>query len=214
MAATCLANALFHALLLPYLPDMLPSHWNAEGMVDALASKEADFACSFLPVLVLLILGLAERFGLSGKASERALHGYRGFVLIFTLWLSAITWTGELSYAGLLPEGAGLLAFMFAGAGALFLYLAHILPDLPQNRLAGVRTAAALRDPEVWKRSQRVGVGILAAEGMLSLGLAGAAFLVPDAVRAAGTWIFLAAVIAGSCASALSSWACGRKRQR
>lgn len=213
-SAVCLVNVLLHALCLPYLPDMLPAHWNAEGMADALAPKEADFAFSLLPACVLLVLGLAERFGLSGKASAKALRGYRRFVLVFTLWLSALTWMGELSYAGVLFEGAALLASLFLGAGIIFLCLARILPDLPRNRFAGVRTAAALESPEVWKSSQRVGGHILAAEGVLSLALAGAAFLAPELVETAGIWIFLAAVIAGSCASALYSWACGRRQER
>lgn len=183
MAGVRLLNILCYALALPYLPGLLPSHWDEQGAVDAFSSKYADFAFSFLPAAVLLVLGLAERSGLSQKASAKALSGDRSFVLVFMLWLSAITWMEELSYAGLLSESAAVRAFLFLGAGMLFLCLGHILPDLPQNRFAGVRTAASLREPDVWEKSQCAGGECLRQKACSRLCWHGLHFWRPDSRR-------------------------------
>ncbi len=214
LAALCLVNVAAHALLLPSLPDIIPSHWNAQGMVDGTVSKLADFALSFLPLGVLLLFVVVPKIEPKQESYRHMARFYRGFALIFTLFMIAITWCGILTARGVLPEGAVMNGFVFMGCSLLFIYIGNYLPRVRQNFTMGVKTPWTLASREVWEKTQRASGRAFVALGVLSFILAVLGFVAPDAVTVFGIWVFLAAVIGVALWSMLYSWLLWKREGR
>lgn len=214
MVVVCLLNVAGHALVLPALPGDLPSHWNAQGMVDATMPKMADLALSLLPAGLLALFVLVPRIDPKGDSYRKFAGFYQGFVVVFTLFMCALSWAGVLTALGILAQGAAMLAFIYLGMGILFTYIGNYLPRVQQNYTMGVKTPWTIDNEEVWQKSQRVGGRVFFAAGVASLVLAAGTFVAPGFVSAAGVWIFLALIVAAGLIPTVYSYFLWKKGQR
>jgi len=214
LAALCAVNVAAHALLLPALPDSIPSHWNAQGMVDGTVPKLADLALSFLPVGVLALFMVIPKIEPRQESYQRMARFYRGFVLIFTLFMIAITWCGILTAAGILSEGVAVNGLVFAACGLLFIYIGNYMPRVRQNYTMGVKTPWTLASKTVWEKTQRAGGRAFVVLGILSIILAALGFVAPEEALEAGVVVFLAAVIGVAVWCMLYSWLLWKKEGR
>lgn len=214
LAALCVANVVAHALLLPSLPDSIPSHWNAQGMVDGTVPKLADLALSFLPVAVLLLFVVVPKIEPRQESYQRMARFYQGFALIFTLFMILITWCGILTAAGILSEGVAVNGLVFAGCGLIFIYIGNYLPRVRQNYTMGVKTPWTLASKAVWEKTQRASGRAFVALGVLSIVLAALGFVAPEEALVAGVLVFLAAVIGVAVWCMLYSWLLWKREGR
>lgn len=143
------------ALAYPHLPARMPIHWGAEGQVNGWASRTVGALMAPMTALVLwLVLRFLPRLDSRYDASATLRSGY------FTIVNAVITFLVGvhllvLGYA--LGWPLRMTALLQALVGILNIVIGSVLPRLPPNRFAGVRTRRTLSSPEAWARANRVG---------------------------------------------------------
>ncbi|GAA5335110.1 MULTISPECIES: DUF1648 domain-containing protein [Thermus] len=187
------------------LPERIPAHFNAQGEVDRYGSRLEIFLLPLvLTFLLYPLLALAPRL-------DPKLKGQAPWVWP---WLVAgVVWAffflqGTLLYAlwravqgNPFPVGQAILI----GVGLVFLVLGPLLPRLPQNYLAGVRTPWTLENPEVWRKTHRRAGLVFALLGLLAWA---AAFL-----GAWGIWLWLLGLLLGALYLVVFSYLAWRKKR-
>ncbi|WP_105318058.1 DUF1648 domain-containing protein [Thermus tenuipuniceus] len=184
------------------LPERIPAHWNAHGEVTRYGSRLEVFLLPLLTLLLYLLLALAPRLDpkLLGQTPP-----------VWPWLLAAVVW----SFAFL--QGAFLYVAwshaqdrpfpveraILGAVGLVFGLLGLLLPHLPPNYLAGVRTPWTLEDPEVWRKVHRRAGGIFALLGLLAwlAALLGRGWL----------WVWFAALLAGGLYLVVFSYLARRK---
>lgn len=171
------------------LPEKIPAHWNAQGEVTRYGSRLEVFLLPLLLTLVLYpLLALAPR--LDPKLRSQAPP-------VWPWLLAAVVWTFALIQGAFLYAAwshAQGIAFpveraILGAVGLVFGLLGLLLPRLPPNYLAGVRTPWTLESPKVWREVHRRAGWIFALLGLLAwlAALLGEGWL----------WVWFAALLAG-----------------
>ena len=166
----------------PWLPEVVPIHFDLRGTPDGFASRA--FGAFLLPVISLALLALLRLKSAAALATT--------LVLWFFVGMHVLVLRAAL-------DGAGLGGALWVLCGAFFVALGLVLPRVRRNRWVGVRTPWALRSPENWARTQRIGgqamlacgvVVLLTAwgAGPVALALRGVAILGASIVPVAYSW--------------------------
>ncbi|GLV49347.1 hypothetical protein TJA_24480 [Thermus sp. LT1-2-5] len=167
----------------PHLPERIPAHWNPQGEVDRYGSRlEILLLPLLLTFLLYPLLALAPRWDpkLRGKAPPVWPWLVAGVVWSFFLLQGAILYaTWRAAQGSPFPVGQAILLAM----GLVFLALGLLLPKLPLNYLAGVRTPWTLESPRVWRQTHRRAGLVFALLGLFAWA---AAFL-----GSLGVWLWL-----------------------
>lgn len=187
------------------LPPEVATHWNLRGEPDDWSSR--GFVAWFAPAMILLMTGVLQvlpRIDPRGKNYEKFRDVYwliGNLVIVFLLVL----------HLAMLANGAGApvdVTRVLAGSlGVLFVLLGNYLGRVKPNWFIGIRTPWTLDNPEVWRRTHRVGGWLFVAAGLVTVVCA----LVPatGALTVAFVGVMVAAV--GSALLSLVFWAQARK---
>lgn len=189
IAPVCILAMLVVGLLVyARLPDQVPSHWDINGQVDGTMSRLATVL--FLPGLsaaiwlLLLVLPRIDPLRRSYAAFDGTLRLFINMIVLFM----------ALLYGALLASGLGwrveVPRLVMIGVGILFVGLGNEMGRLQPNWFIGIRTPWTLADPEVWRRTHRVGGRVFFAAGLV-IALAG--LLLPVQL---GGYIVLVAALA------------------
>lgn len=151
------AMFLFSLIMYPRLPDIVPTHWGFTGEPDGFSPKA--FGAFFAPVLGL---GLAFLFSISQKMDPKK-EAYANFqkswirlqigIITFFAYLHIVTVLAALNPS--ISSNVG--TYITAGMGVLFILIGNSMGKFEQNWFVGLRTPWTLSDPEVWRKSQRLG---------------------------------------------------------
>jgi uncharacterized membrane protein len=150
---------------LPYLPNPSPIHWNAAGEVDGYGSPLV--AALLTPAIGALLVGLAPllpRLDPRGRNYTEFRGTYElimNGLLLFLTALQLVTIAFALGWPVSVPRVIGV------GVGLLFALIGNELGRVQPNYFVGVRTPWTLADPEVWRRTHRVGGRVFAGVGVL-----------------------------------------------
>jgi uncharacterized membrane protein len=167
----------------PWLPDVVPIHFDIRGAPDGFASRA--FGAFLLPIISVAFLALL-----------RLRNGASALVATLVLWFLAGMHVLVLRAA---LSGEALGGAIWVLCGAFFVALGLVLPRVRRNRWVGVRTPWAMRSPEIWARTQRIGGQAMLAGGIvvlltawgtgpLALALRGVALLGASIVPIAYSW--------------------------
>ena len=151
------------AAVYPWLPEAMPVHFDLAGRPDGFAPRA--FGAFLLPAFALVTWGVARAL----RAKNPAVGLVSACIASFMLGLQVLVLRAALT-GGDLGDALWLLL------GAMFVAIGLIMPRVRRNRWVGVRTPWAMRSPEVWARTQRVGGAAMFVSGvilMLSLALSG-----------------------------------------
>jgi uncharacterized membrane protein len=153
------------AALYARLPAIIPTHWNAAGLIDGWSPK--SIGAFFAPVVSLVIVAfliLLEPLTIGEDADDRKVRyyptivaGVAGLCFLTDLWVLA---------AGMGWRGA-LLSHMAVAAGFLLVVLGNGLGKVRQNGVVGIRTPWTLADEEVWARTNRLGGWLVVLAGLV-----------------------------------------------
>ncbi|WEV42615.1 DUF1648 domain-containing protein [Bifidobacterium sp. ESL0682] len=154
-------------LALPYLPDIVPAHYNASGELDRWSSKYEEL---ILPLLMLLICVCwlfgeipLERSAHKKSNSEMnpqttirvwAIGGCCMFAVstIMTIWEIA-----DCFSRGGTASNIPLNPIVNVATGFVFIVIGNVLPNTKPNRWSGMRMRGAFKSRESWRRCQRFG---------------------------------------------------------
>ena len=166
LALALVAGAfLTSALLYPFLPPILPTHWNAAGAIDGWMPKSRG--AFIAPGVSLVIVGFLIAFepaSIREDGDDLKLRYYPGIV-------AAVAGLNFFVNLEVLLAGLGkhldIPAHLAVAVGLLFVVLGNSLGKLPRNGTIGIRTPWTLADAQVWSRTHRVGGWLLVLAGVV-----------------------------------------------
>jgi immunity protein, SdpI family len=177
---TLVAAAFIASIVLyPRLPAVIPTHWNAAGVINGWMPKAAGaFIGPGLALVITLFLILIEPAHTpptqAGGDRESPQTRYYPTIVAAVAGICLYATVGVLM-AGLewrldMPSHAAI------GLGLLMVVTGNSLRDVPRNGVVGVRTPWTLANEEVWRRTHRLArwLFVLAGLFMAVAGLLGA----------------------------------------
>lgn len=191
------------AVLLLFMPDTIPAHYNFAGEVDRFGSKYENLifpAFTIVPTVIFLLVAKSR-----GKKNDKVTEK----VLLYTALGMALFFMAEgfyfmikgLQYDPTVNPSLDLGIWRLAGifTGVLLVLLGNIMPKAPRNAFFGLRTKWSMSNDTVWQKSQRFS-GF--ASVVCGLALTAASLLVPEgwclAALVVIPAVWLAACIAAS----------------
>lgn len=142
----------------PHMPDMMASHWNAQGEADGTISRFWGlFLLPMVSVVMTVLLLLLPRID-PLKANIQKFKGcYYGFIIAFLvyflyIYVLTLAWNlgWEFDFSQMLMPAMGILMFL----------IGILVSKARRNFFIGIRTPWTLSSEEVWNRTHQLG-GIL-----------------------------------------------------
>jgi uncharacterized membrane protein len=164
---------LISLIVLPMLPDTIPTHYGADGYATNYGSKYVMLVLPLFAILAGLLFLVCAKYALKDK--EKGAQNVRVlfWVDIFSsLVFTAITiWILHASYTQAeniyRADSDGLKVFSIVWSIGWIL-LGNVLPKCKQNILLGIRTYWTLKSENVWYRTHRFGGKVFIASGIIS----------------------------------------------
>jgi len=156
------------------LPDQLPLHFDIRGNVNRYGKKlNVIGLLAFFGLFLPLILGVVRRI-------DPRQSNYDKFQNAFGMIRLAIAAVLDLLLVAVVLNGLGHKINMkndiLLGVGLLFIVMGNSLPQVKGNFFVGFRTPWTLSDPEVWRKTHRLGGRLWVLAGILT----GIAAFLPD----------------------------------
>ncbi|OPX64296.1 MULTISPECIES: SdpI family protein [unclassified Methanoregula] len=150
---------------LPYLPEIIPVHWNIYGEPDGFAGRLAGtFGLPAIMTLVALLLVVLPRFERMREQFEESRDIYTMVVFAAMCLLLGIHITALLSSAGLdLPVAVAFPVLL----GFFFIVIGSLMPSIRRNTTVGFRLPWTVRDDTVWRRTHEHGGPVFVIAGIL-----------------------------------------------
>ena len=155
------------AVVYPWLPETIPTHWNIKGVADQYSPK--TYGAFLLPVAMLVMLGVAlvlprispKRFEVDTFKSTYGMLmllvvALMGYMHVVTLW-------------GGVNGGIDIARALFGGIFGFLALIGNYLSKVRRNFWVGVRTPWTLASDRVWNDTHR-----LAAKTFVISGIGGA----------------------------------------
>lgn len=149
------------------LPATIPTHWNAQGVIDGWMPKsQGAFIGPGMALVISIFLILIEPMqtgdspdGLKARYYPTIVAAVAGICLYATI--------------GVLMAGLGwhldMPSHVAVGLGLLSVVLGNSLGKVPQNGVVGVRTPSTLAAAEVWRRTHLVAGWLVVLAGVFTL---------------------------------------------
>ena len=162
------ASAFFLGIaMLPLLPDMVASHWDASGNVNGYMPKL--WGAFLLPLILLVLVALLEAIPLIDplKANIESFRvEYDGLVVAMSLFMFTLyAWTIAWSFGFHIDSNV----ILPIGMGLLFIYVGFVLTRAKRNYMVGIRTPWTLASDEVWDRTHHLGGVLFAVAGVVTM---------------------------------------------
>lgn len=186
-----------------HLPERIPAHWNAQGVADRYGSRAEVFLLPLVLTLLYLLLALAPRLDPKLRETPRVWPWLMGAV-VWSLALLQATFL-YAAWRQVQGEPFSVNQAVLLGVGLVFVLLGLLLPRLPANYFAGVRTPWTLESPRVWQATHRQAGWVFLLLGLLAWGVALAGG------QGAGLWLWLGALLLGGLYLVLFSYLAWRR---
>ncbi|HII94729.1 MAG: DUF1648 domain-containing protein [Methanofastidiosum sp.] len=161
-----LISFIIGAFVYPHAPDMMPTHWNAQGEIDGYMDK---FWGLFL--LPMISFGLFALFVYLPKFEPRKMNlesfreYYQGILLVTIGFLFYIFILSILSAFGYRFNMVQMISPAFA---AIFYYMGTVLVKTKSNFFVGIRTPWTISDETVWEKTHKLGGKLFKASGIIA----------------------------------------------
>ncbi|MGL4670418.1 MAG: SdpI family protein [Methanobacteriaceae archaeon] len=161
--ALSIINYILLIIASSFLPELIPIHINAGGIVDGMGNKWLiTLLFGILPILAIIIKIFYENKVRVYKSNKKIANRIIDTIIVFFAFLSwipiimanYIIYTGGLD-ALKLGTVSGILIYLFLGVplAILFIILGYYIGDIRSNRYLGIRTPWTLRSTEVWNKT-------------------------------------------------------------
>ncbi|HEU5014865.1 MAG TPA: SdpI family protein [Roseiflexaceae bacterium] len=203
-APLCIAAMIiFGAVIYNQLPAQVPMHWGINGQVDRTGSRlEGALLLPLLSIGVWLLMRVLPRIDPRRASYAEFQDTFNLFINIVILFLAAlyvVMLGSTLGWNISVPQVVGV------GVGLLLAVLGNEMGRVKPNWFVGIRTPWTLADPEVWRRTHRVGGRIFFVAGLV---MAAVALLLPAYLFA----VILVCVLVVALAPTVYSYVVWRQR--
>lgn len=197
-AAVILAALAGTIVAYPFLPSVVPTHWNAHGQVNSMGPKWTLFLLG-PGMMVGIVLMFAALPWLSPKKFEldsfRDTYLYIMIVVVAMLaychlliLMSALAWIAHIT--------VDVSRAIEGGVCLLIALMGNVLGKVRRNFYVGIRTPWTIADERVWNKTHR-----LAAKTSFTAGIIG----LVEVILHTPFWLPIATVMAGLLAPAIYS---------
>ncbi len=162
-------SALVGLWLYPQMPNMMPSHWNTAGQIDAYSPKATTLFA--MPIIAFLMLLLFIWLPKADPKQENVAFNkpyYQKVVLVlilFFVYLYALTIATSMGYS------FNMTQFLIPGMGFLFFVLGKQMEKIKQNWFFGVRVPWTIQNEVVWDKTHKIASKLFKAFGILLIGV-------------------------------------------
>jgi uncharacterized membrane protein len=154
----------------PFLPDSVPSHWDASGQVNGYLPKLVNallypLLSIGIYALVRVLMTVGPRLGYQNqrKASIGVVNLILDGVLLFMLIVQLTTTAVALGVP------IDLTFVICLSISVLFIFLGNYMGKLRRNFWAGIRTPWTLTSDVVWEHTHRLGGWLFVLAGLLGV---------------------------------------------
>lgn len=181
-------------VLLPQLPEQIPSHWNAQGVVDGYSGKWATILV--LPSIMLgTLLLLFVIPSIDPKRANIALFRsqYNIFIVCMAVFLSYLHVLTFLAGFGVKVD---MNRMLIPAIGLLYVVIGGIIRNAKRNYMIGFRTPWTLNSDYVWDKTHHVGgiafmiAGVICFLGFLAPDIAFLLMIIPVLAVALGITVY------------------------
>lgn len=151
----------------PLLPDVMPTHWNAQGQIDGWASRE--FALFFPPVFAIFLYILMLFLPKIDPMKENYSHFKRQYFLVRLALVIFFFGLFLFSISSSLGSKMDIRYFIIPFISAFFLVIGLALKNIKKNYFFGIRTPWTLQSDEVWQKTHLFGSKAFVVGALLSL---------------------------------------------
>ncbi len=183
-----IATVAISFLVYPFMPDEIPSHWNAKGEIDGHMDKFWGLAITPIVAVPLLLLFIAIPKIDPLKENVKKFTGQYNLlinvILGFLLYMHVLIVIASLGFA------FNMAVMILPAIGAMFYFIGSIMQNLKMNWFVGIKTPWTLSSERVWNKTHEIGGKLFKLLGLIAV--IGAFF------GEWGFWIFISATIAVS----------------
>ena len=158
-----LVPILIGLILWDKLPDKVPTHWNAEGVVDGWSSK--GFAVFGMPAFLFVIHWFCLL--VSNADPKRQNYSEKLFQLVFWICPVLSVLVGVLTYGTALGMEFKVDKIMLILVGVVFIVVGNYMPKCKQNYTMGIKLPWTLNDEENWNKTHRMAGKLWVITGFL-----------------------------------------------
>jgi uncharacterized membrane protein len=160
---------LISVLTYPFLPALVPSHWDAAGRINGYMPKLINaliypIISTFLYVMLRAVAGVGPRLG---RDNQRANLQFRHITMVAVVILMLIVQIITTTVALGIP--VDVVFVLNIALGLLFIVIGNYMGRVRRNFWAGIRTPWTLASDTVWERTHRVGGWLFVLVGALGL---------------------------------------------
>jgi uncharacterized membrane protein len=160
-------TALMTLVVYPAMPDLVASHWNANGELNGTMPK--FWGLLLLPVLMAgfcTLLMVLPRIDPLRENYRKFQDYYDGFVLVFAVFFFLIQLQIILWGLGMQVSPNLTMPVMI---GVLFIFIGFLLEHAEPNWFVGIRTPWTLSSGSVWKKTHTMGAKLFKIAGVVSM---------------------------------------------
>ena len=146
-----LIPAIFGGVMWNALPNIMTTHWGADGNGDGIMSKA--FAVFGLPVILLAfhwVCLLITSFDKKQREQNRKALG-----MIFWIIPVISLFSNGIMYRAAFGKDFNMAFFMPLLFGVSFIFIGNYLPKIKQNSTLGIKMSWTLKNEENWNRTHR-----------------------------------------------------------
>lgn len=184
MCVLALVNLVVMAVLMSFLPEKMPMHYDLNGVVDRWGSKYENFIFPII-IIVMAIFWMAlsmyferkarktseEKEIKSLEANAKVLDIVGLCQTIFFIFMEAF---GLYKAINLINTDATTMSvdstkIEIIGTGVLIIVLANFMTRAKMNKIVGIRTSYSMYNDRTWRKSNRFGAYALMISGLLTI---------------------------------------------
>ncbi len=134
----------------------IPCHWNIKGEIDGYYDKWTGVLLfpGINLVMLLFIMALPHISVRYKNAQERFERVIPSLAMIIIFFFAGIHIYMILLAKEILNPSGNMIFYLI---GLMFIMLGNLLPKIPSNFFAGIRTPWTLSSEEVWRKTHRLG---------------------------------------------------------
>lgn len=163
-------NLIASLIYIPPLPDMVPTHFDANFQVDAIGSKWIMLIPAFLPLLISLGILLELKLRKNDYPNRKPLQITMLIITIFFICVNFfLFWTmqGEAVIGAKMEHMPHLGYLLILAFGLLFIAMGNFFPTITQNKTLGIKISWTLNNEQCWKLTHRFGGKVFVIAGFL-----------------------------------------------
>lgn len=160
-------------IALPFLPELIPAHYDINWTVDRWGSKYETLIFPAMNLIMAAIFFFSARYSAKREANPRSavkvcyITGI-SCCLFFDV-LSGIFLYMDFNSVEQLAPPLDITKLVFALMGVMFIVIGLIMPRQQMNSVFGIRTRSSMASPYLWRVSQLFGGVAFAVAGVLSI---------------------------------------------